>query len=156
MKNDTVTTLLHGEMVEMRPPEWMVRAQAICNGGEIPWQAALTRALHALPHRESIAPDAPDGVEVVTWVIPEEGGHYVEFCTPQHILDAVWVSQKAEWLPFRAKHILPFLQAHAAVATANSLQRLLQHVVPATEGQLPRHAPLPPALLEAARWGAGR
>jgi len=159
MKNDTITTFMYGEMTEIRPPEWMRRAQAICSGGEIPWQAALTRALNAVPHRESMAPNKPDGAQVLTWVLREEGGHYVEFCTPHHILDAVWVPEKAEWLPFRTKHILPFLQAYAAMATANSLQRLLQHVAPATEGQIPRsgeHKPLPPAWLQAAQWGTSR
>lgn len=156
MKSDTITTCLHGEMIEMRPPEWIVRAQVICNGGQVPWHAALTEALNFLPFGECID---LDGMQVLTWVIPDAGGHYAEFCAPHHILDAVWVPEKAEWLPFRTKHILPFLQAHAAVATANSLQRLLQHVAPATEGQIPRpaeHATLPAALLQAAQWGAGR
>lgn len=159
MKNDTVTTCLHGEMIEMRPPEWIVRAQAICNGGQIPWHTALAEALNFLPFSESIGRDHQDGVQVLTWVIPQDGGHYTEFCTPRHILDAVWVPEKAEWLPFRTKHILPFLQAHAAMASANSLQRLLQHMAPATPPLIPRHAehaPLPAALLQAAQWGAGR
>jgi len=159
MKNRTVTTCLHGEMIEMKTPEWIVRARAICNGGQTPWHAALTQVLKFLPHSESVAPDTPDGVQVLTWVIPEEGGHYAEFCTPHHILDAVWVPEKAEWLPFRTHYILPFFQAHAAIATANSLQRLLPHVAPATQAQIPRHAehaPLPAAFLQAAQWGAGR
>jgi hypothetical protein len=159
MKNDTVTTCLHGEMIEMQKPEWLIRAQAICNGGQTPWHAALTQALNALPSNECIGREDQDGVQVLTWVIPESGGHYVEFSTPHHILDAVWVPEKAEWLPFRTKHILPFLQAHAAMATANSLQRLLQCMAPAAEGQMPCHAehtPLPPAWLPAAQWGAGR
>ena len=159
MKNDTVTTFLYGKITEMQKPEWLILAQAICNGGETPWHAALTKVLNFLPFSESIGPSDSHGVQVLTWVIPEEGGHYVEFCTSHHIMDAVWVPEKAEWLPFRTKHILPFLQAHAAMATANSLQRLLQHVAPATEGQMPchaEHAPLPLALLHAAQWGAGR
>jgi hypothetical protein len=163
MKNDTITTCLHGEMIEMRLPEWIVRAQAICNGGQIPWHAALTEAMKCLPFSECISPDDPNAVQVLTWVIPEAGGHYTEFCSAHHILDAMWVPKKAEWLPFRTKYVLPFLQAHAAMATAHSLQRLLQHVAPTptptTLAQIPRHAvhaPLPAALLQAAQWGAGR
>ena len=159
MKNDTVTTFLYGKITEMQKPEWLILAQAICNGGETPWHAALTKVLNFLPFSESIGPGDSHGVQVLPWVIPEEGGHYVEFCTSHHIMDAVWVPEKAEWLPVRTKHILPFLQAHAAMATANSLQRLLQHVAPATEGQMPchaEHAPLPPAWLQAEQWGAGR
>lgn len=159
MNNDTITTFLRGEMIEMPKPQWIIRAQAICNGGEIPWHTAITKVLGFLPFSESIGPDDPEGVQVLTWDIAEGGGRWVEFCTPHHIIDAVWVPENAEWLPFWTKHILPFLQAHAAMATAISLQRLLKCVAPATDGQIPRyaeHAPLPPALLQAAQWGAGR
>lgn len=95
-------------------------------------------------------------------VIPEGGGHYVEFCTPHHILEAVWVPEKAEWLPFRTKHVLPFLRAHAAIATANSIERLVQHFCPAPVDRSsdrvtprPDHPSLPAALRRAARAASG-
>ncbi|MBX6376685.1 MAG: hypothetical protein IRZ13_20965 [Acetobacteraceae bacterium] len=162
MKTGTIITYLNGEFTETPKPEWILRAQTICNRGEIPWQAALTKVLNFLPVSDSIGPDHLDGMQVLSWAIPEGGGHYTEFCTPHHILDAVWVPENAEWLPFRTKHILPFLQAHAAIAAANSIERLAQHFCPALghwpADQIthrPNHPPLPTALRQAARAASG-
>lgn len=163
VKNDTITTYLHGEIIETRKPEWVLRAQTVCNGGEIPWHAALTKVLNFLPRIDSIGTDdLDDGIQILTWAIPDDGGHYVEFCTRHHIFEAVWVPEKAEWLPFRTKHILPFLRAHAAIATAHSLERLVQHFCPAPTHQSsdhgtprPDHPPLPASLLRAARAARG-
>jgi len=162
VKNDTITTYLHGEIIEAQKPEWIGRAKTVCNGGEIPWHAALTKVLNFLPRIDSIGADDRDGIQILTWVTPEGGGHYVEFCTPHHIFEAVWVPEKAEWLPFRTKHILPFLRAHAAIATARSLERLAQHFCSAPAHQSsdqvtrrPDHPPLPASLLRAARAAHG-
>ena len=162
MKNDTITTYLHGKIIEAQKPEWIGRAKTVCNGGGIPWHAALTKVLNFLPFIDHIGPDHLDGMQVLAWVIPEGGGHYVEFCTPHHILEAVWVPEKAEWLPFRTKHVLPFLRAHAAIATANSIERLVQHFCPAPVDRSsdrvtprPDHPSLPAALRRAARAASG-
>ena len=162
MKNDTLTTYLHGEIIETQKPEWIMRAQTDCNGGEIPWHAALTTVLNFLPRIDGIGVDDLDRIEILTWGIPESGGHYVEFCAPHHILEAVWIPERADWLPFRTKYILPVLQAHAAIATANTLERLAQHVWPAPAQRSsdrvdlrPDHPPLPASLLRAARAARG-
>ncbi len=162
MTNDTITTYLHGEIIETKTLEWVLRAQTVCNGGQIPWHAALTKVLNVLPHIDRIGADDPGGIQILTWVMPDGGGHYVEVCTPHHILEGVWVPRQAEWLPFRTMHVLPVLQTHAAVATAKALERLAQHVCAALTHEAsdqgtprPDHPPLPPALRRAARAASG-
>lgn len=37
---------------------------------------------------------------------------------------AVWVPDRANWIPFYGGHISPFLRAHAEMATAGQLDRI--------------------------------
>ena len=156
MKLNTITTYRRGEFVELPEPEWFVRAneRRLCD-----WHAALSEVLHSSRGSEGMERALADGAEVYYWVIRDDGGHYVEFCTGHDIVEGVWIPEEQDWLPFRTQHVMPFLQTHAAVALTNRLELVLQHCGLVPVPRLPGRAPgspssgtlaLPDALLKAA------
>ncbi len=158
MTKNTITTFQHGELFEQAEPGWFISANEAAHAEPLDWHAALDKVLRSGRGQEGVELELGNCAMFVYWVVPD-GGHYGEFVVPGDIVEGVWIPEEADWLPFRTRHVMPFLQAHAAVVLANNLQRLLQHMAPATKGPIPRHAehaPLPPALLEAAQWGARR
>ena len=156
MTIDTITTYRRGELIELPEPDWFVRAGELrlCD-----WHAALSKVLNSSRGSEGMERALADSAEVYYWVISDDGGHYVEFCTGRDIVEGVWIPEEQDWLPFRTQYVMPFLQAHAAVALTNRLELVLQHfgLVPVPRllgrgtGTPSGGAPaLPDALLKAA------
>ncbi len=160
MTNNTLTTYLRGEFLEQAAPGWFISTNETAHAESLDWHAALGKVLRSGRGQEGIELELGDCAMFVYWVVPD-GGHYGEFVVPGDIVEGVWIPEEADWLPFRTQHVMPFLQAHGAVVLASSMQRLMRHLCSASgaRDRFPRHAepaPLPPALLQAAQWGAGR
>ena len=127
MNTDTLTTYRHGELIELPEPDWYVRANQLGLADGLDWHESLSKVLRSSRGSEGMERALSDGAAFFYWVIREGGGHYAEFCTGDDIVEGVWIPEEADWLPFRTQHVMPFLQAHAAVALTNRLELVLQH-----------------------------
>lgn len=127
MTTDTLTTYRHGEMIELPEPDWYVRANQLGVADGLDWHESLSKVLRSSRGSEGMERALSDGAAFFYWVIRDGGGHYAEFCTGDDIVEGVWIPEEADWLPFRTQHVMPFLQAHAAVALTNRLELVLQH-----------------------------
>jgi hypothetical protein len=104
--------------------------------------------LDTMGRAEGIQDPGEHTAAFVYWMVPDNGGHYAEFWTELDIVARVWVPLKTDWLPFRTKHAMPFLQAHASLAMVNHLKR--KERLASCEASTPtRNNGLPPWLVAA-------
>jgi hypothetical protein len=123
MNSDTIMTYRRDVFVEEPQPAWFIRAREVAMLEDRDLHGALSVVLKCCCRSEGMQDRGELGAAFVYWVVPDNGGHYAEFWTEFDIVARVWVPLKTDWLPFRTKHAMPFLQAHAALAMVNHLKR---------------------------------
>lgn len=122
MNTDTIMTYRYDVFAEVAQPDWFIQAREMMTIHDMDLHAALSDVLNCCRRAEGIQGDGDLDAAVVHWVVPDNGGHFVEFCTQYDIVARVWIPRRIDWLPFRAKHVMPFLEAHAALAMANHIK----------------------------------
>jgi len=123
MNIDTIMTYREDVFLEVRQPHWFQRARevAILEDGDL--HGALSKVLRCCCRAEGIEDPSVHTAAFAYWTVPENGGYYAEFWTEWDIASRVWIPLKTDWLPFRTKHAMPFLQAHASLAMVHHLKR---------------------------------
>ncbi|WP_372624531.1 hypothetical protein [Falsiroseomonas sp.] len=123
MNVDTIMTYREGEFLEVPQPHWFYRARELAMLEDRDLHGALSAVLQCCRRTEGIQDPGEYAAAFVYWIVPDDGGHYAEFWTELDIVSRVWIPLKTDWLPFRTKHAMPFLQAHASLAMFNHLKR---------------------------------
>jgi hypothetical protein len=123
MNSDTIMTYRQDAFLEVRQPDWFYRAREVAMLEDRDLHGALSAVLQCCCRTEGIQDLGEYTAAFVYWLVPDNGGHYAEFWTEFDIVSRVWIPLKTDWLPFRTKHAMPFLQAHASLAMVNHLKR---------------------------------
>ncbi len=106
---------------------------------------ALSTVLRCCCRTEGIEEPGAHTAAFAYWIVPDNGGYYAEFWTEWDIASRVWIPLKTDWLPFRTKHVIPFLQAHASLAMVNHLKRK-DHLASSEASRSATNNGLPPWL----------
>jgi hypothetical protein len=122
MTVDTITVFREGAFAVEPAPEWLQRLNA--RARELnDWDAAAAEVLGPCDNVAEIQDHLAVAVQVNEWATPGDG-RYVEFSDVCRVIAAVWIPGPADWIPFYTRHIVPFLSAHAEMATAGQLDRI--------------------------------
>ena len=123
MNIDSIMTYREGEFLEVPQPHWFYRAREVAMLDDSDMNLALSKVLRCCCRIEGIQEPREHAAAFAYWIVPDNGGYYCEFWTQWDIPSRVWIPLTTDWLPFRTTHAMPFLQAHASLATVNHMKR---------------------------------
>ena len=123
MNADTIMTYRRDVFAEVAQPDWLIQAREMMTIHDMDLHAALSDVLNCSRRAEGVQGDVDLDAAVVHWEVPDDGGHFAEFSTQFDIVARVWIPRRIDWLPFRSRHVMPFLEAHAALAMVNHIKR---------------------------------
>jgi hypothetical protein len=123
MNVDTIMTFREDEFLEVPQPHWFYHAREVAMLEDRDLYGALSKVLRCCCRIEGIEDPSAHSAAFAYWIVPDNGGHYAEFWTEWDIASRVWIPLKTDWLPFRTKYAMPFLQAHASLAMVNHIKR---------------------------------
>jgi hypothetical protein len=111
---------------EPRPPWLLAIREAADTAGD--WDAAVTKVLGRDYLRLVIGNSHwPTGELRVHY--PPDGGRYVELTEGEYTFAEVWVPDPADWLPFNAAYIEPYLLTRATLHNAERVERLANAII---------------------------
>lgn len=108
-------------------PPWMeaVHAEEVeCED----YDAALDRVLGQRTSHMTVNDVAWPEAEVITRRTPD-GGYFVDMMAAEYSHAEVWIPDPADWLPFHASYVEPFLMTHATIRRNECLDRLTNAVI---------------------------
>jgi hypothetical protein len=123
MNVDTIMSYREDMFLEVPQPHWLLRAREVALIEDRDLHGALSKVLHCCCRAEGIQEAGAHAAAFAHWIVPDNGGYYAEFWTEWDIASRVGIPLKTDWLPFRTKHAMPFLQAHASLALVNHFKR---------------------------------
>ena len=123
MTVEAITVFRAGAFTTEPAPDWLQRVKAIAEGETHDWYRAIGKVLGDDGSVTEIQDHGGVAVQVNEWPTPGDG-RYIEFSDVLRVIAEVWIPDPADWIPFYSGHIIPFLRAHAEMATAGQLDRI--------------------------------
>lgn len=118
-----ITVYRAGVFTRESDPTWLIHARDKARKRSICFQDALSGHLDNAGIDTWIARDRVEDAHVASWEL-SQGSRYVELYASHERVEAVLIPEPEDWLPFYTTFAVPFLQAHAGVATAQRLHRI--------------------------------
>jgi hypothetical protein len=127
MPTYTITVYRAGRFTTEAAPSWMAAVHAVEQETEN-WETALDHVLGKCVSRAAVEGVAWPVAEVVARRTPD-GGYFVDMMAEEFSHAEVWIPDTADWLPFQAGYVEPFLMARATIQHNHVLDRLANAVI---------------------------
>lgn len=127
MIEDRIVVYRAGAFMSEPHPAWFLAIRAAAKGGQC-WDESVVKVLGHASVRLVIGSEGWPTGELRVHATPE-GGRFVELMEGEYTFAEVWVPDLADWLPFNAAYIEPYLLTRATLHTAERIDRLANAII---------------------------
>ena len=124
---DQIVTWRAGAFANEPRPPWLLAIRELADAAG-DWDAAIVKVL-GRDHLRLVIGNShwPTGELRVHY--PPDGGRYIELLEGEHTFAEVWIPDAADWLPFNAAYVEPYLLTRATLHDAERVDRLANAII---------------------------